>query len=54
MKLFYRRSADTYRVWQENWGGDQFEVFNVEDFSQLLLFCNRLSIRLIEKTDDDD
>lgn len=41
------------RVWNDGWYGDQFELLNPAEFSQLKLFAGRFGWSLEEAGDDD-
>lgn len=55
-KLLYRLHRSTtegpFRVWREDWGGDQFEILTTQEFNTLSGFCKRFAISLEEAEDD--
>lgn len=55
-KLLYIQDGTLprYRVWRDDWSGDQFEVLSAEDFNKLNNMCKRFSILLEEHFDEDE
>lgn len=51
--LHYRTDGDTWRVWRSDWFGDQFEVLEGEQIFHLQQLAKRLSIPLIDHSNED-
>lgn len=44
--FMFLEDGDMYRVWRNDWYGDQFEVLNEEEFNNLKTLCKRFSLGL--------
>lgn len=51
LQFFWRQDRDMFRVWRNDWEGDQFEVLVLLDFDRLSNFLRRFSIPFIEMED---
>lgn len=46
--FYYLNCGETYRVWRNDWYGDQFEVLSPEEFAMLITMLNRFSFVIKE------
>lgn len=55
LKVYWiRDGALYYRVWRNDWFGDQFERMEHQDFKRVERVCRMLSIPFEEHFDEDD
>lgn len=52
---FHYRMHDhiRYRVWRDDWFGDQFEILGPDNFRDLSRYAEQFNIPMIEHSDDD-
>lgn len=53
MRIYYRSDRDKFRVWLDEWQGDQFEIYTKEELAALEEMLKRLSIFLVEANEDE-
>lgn len=54
LEIHYRKDRSVYRVWRNDWAGDQFNVVEWNHLARIEYTCKLFGIPFVDKTGDDD